>query len=88
MDLKAKKAEITQKINQKISEGTVIPAMKEGLLQAGLAMKEDEFNKHLATYKKKLWDPEQHANLEAGDSGSEGKPSLEDMQNARKTRRF
>lgn len=88
MDLKAKKAEINQKINQKISEGTVIPAMKEGLLQAGLAMKEDEFNKHLATYKKKLWDPEQHANLEAGDSGSEGKPSLEDMQNARKTRRF
>lgn len=88
MDLKAKKAEINQKINQKISEGTVIPAMKEGLLQAGLAMKEDEFNKHIATYKKKLWDPEQHANLEAGDSGSEGKPSLKDMQNARKARRF
>lgn len=71
LELEAQKNGIETKINKKISEGTVIPAMKEGLLQAGLSMKEEDFDKHLDTYKEKLVDMEQHGHLEAGNSTDE-----------------
>lgn len=68
--LEAQKAVIGSKIDTKIKEGTVIPAQREGLLQAGLSMKDEDFDKHLATYKEKIVDMEQHSHLEAGNSGT------------------
>lgn len=86
LDEKDKTREINQKIETKITEGTIKPAQKGGLLQAGLAMKPEDFDKHLATYTEKVVDFDQHANLEA--EAPEGSPTLDDMQKARKANRF
>jgi hypothetical protein len=81
--LKAKKAVINGKIDNKIKEGTVKPVQRELLLQAGLSMKEEDFDKHLATFTEKVVDLDQHAHLEA--SAPEGAPSMEDLRASRKS---
>lgn len=55
--LEAKKAKIEAKINTKIKDGYILPAMKDGLLKASLATPEDEdVDKMLAGFNKKLWE--------------------------------
>lgn len=59
LKLEASKAKVGSMIDAKIKAGVVTPAMKDGLLEAGLSMPEDGFKKLLASYKVKLWEPEQ-----------------------------
>jgi len=58
----AVKAKVGSLIDGKIQAGFVTPAMKDGLLKAGLAMEEKDFLELLAGYKEKLWDGKMHAN--------------------------
>jgi len=81
MKLEAKKAVVGSKIDAKIKEGFIIPAMRDGLLEAGLAVKEEEkFDTMLAGFNKKLWEGGQlHQDL------PEETPSL-DMKTFREQR--
>lgn len=55
--LEAKKVKVEAKINTKIKDGYILPAMKDGLLKASLATPEDEdVDKMLAGFNKKLWE--------------------------------
>jgi hypothetical protein len=81
--LEAQKAVITGKIDVKIKEGTVKPAQREGLLEAGLSMDTEKFDKYLGTFTEKVVDLEQHAHLEA--SAPDGAPSMEDLRASRKS---
>lgn len=70
MKLEAKKAVVGSKIDAKIKEGYLKPAMRDGLLEAGLAMEEKAFDNHLSTYDTKVWEDGQrsHFHLEEGSS--------------------
>lgn len=57
LKLEASKAKIVALVDGKIQAGYVTPAMKDGLLKAGLAMEDEDFTELLAGYKDKLWDP-------------------------------
>lgn len=84
--LEAQKAVITGKIDVKIKEGTVKPAQKEGLLEAGLSMDAEKFDKYLGTFTEKVVDLDQHAHLEA--SAPDGAPTMEDLRASRKSGGF
>ncbi len=81
--LEAKKSVINGKIDNKIKEGTVKPVQREGLLEAGLSMDPEKFDKYLGTFTEKIVDLDQHAHLEA--SVPDGAPSMEDLRASRKT---
>lgn len=84
--LKAQKAVINSKIDAKIQEGTVKPIQREGLLEAGLSMDAEKFDKYLSTFTDKVVDLDQHASLEA--SAPDGAPSMEDLRASRKAGGF
>lgn len=69
--LEASKSKVGAMIDAKIQAGYVTPAMKEGLLEAGLSMSEDGFKKLLAGYTQKLWDPKKYSNPSDEDSGGD-----------------
>lgn len=87
MKLEAQKSLVVAQIDGKIQAGYVTPAMKDGLLKAGLSMKEDDFQELLAGYKEKLWDPKTFAEHSNDDNGDESL-SLDEMRQARKQGRF
>lgn len=84
--LEAQKAVINSKIDAKIEEGTVKPAQREGLLEAGLSMDAEKFDKYLGTFTEKVVDLDQHAHLEA--SAPDGGPTMEDLRASRKSGGF
>lgn len=67
LKLEASEAKLGSIIDGKIQAGLVTPAMKDGLMEAGLAMDEEGFGKLMAGYKEKIWDPEEHANHSQGE---------------------
>jgi hypothetical protein len=83
----AQKTKIVAMIDGKIQAGYVTPAMKDGLLKAGLSMKGDDFQELLAGYKEKLWEPETRADHSHEENGN-GTLQIETIQEARKQGRF
>lgn len=86
LTLEASKAKVGALIDAKIKSGTVKPAMKEGLMEAGLAMPEEAFKKHLATYEDKIWDDKMHASFSERDNV--GSLNIDAMRKARQNKRF
>jgi hypothetical protein len=66
LQLEARSAKLEVLIDAKIAEGFATPAMKKGLLTAGLAMEtSEEVDEMLGELKTKMWDGNQLSNLEA-----------------------
>ena len=89
MKLEASKSKVGAMIDAKIQAGYITPAMKEGILEAGLSMSEDGFKKLLAGYTTKLWDPKTHAG-----NNPEDKPDgnnvlyIDDLRKSRENNKF
>lgn len=76
MELKAKKAQIGAKIDAKMKEGLITPAMKEGVMMACLAVEDTEektadeqVDTMLASFTEKIWNPEQQSRPGSGSDG-------------------
>lgn len=72
-ELKAKKAEIGAKIDAKMKDGFITPAMKGGVMMACLALKDTEektadeqVDTMLASFTEKVWNPEQQSRPGSG----------------------
>lgn len=91
MELRATKAEIKAKVDLKVQEGKIKPAQVTGLIEAGLAMKPEDFDKHLGTYTETVVDLEQHS-IHANNSNQDDKDpktlNMDDMRAARNKGRF
>ena len=89
MKLEASKSKVGAMIDAKIQAGYITPAMKEGILEAGLSMSEDGFKKLLAGYTKKLWDPKTHAGNNPEDkSGGDNVLYIDDLRKSRENNRY
>jgi len=86
LKMEASEAKVIAQIDGKIQAGYVTPAMKDGLVKAGLSMDPEDFTELLAGYKEKLWDPERHAD-HSHDDGDKVL-SLDTIRNARKKGRY
>lgn len=87
MKLEASKSKVGAMIDAKIQAGYVTPAMKDGLLEAGLSMSEDGFKKLLAGHTQKLWDPKKYSNPSDGDSGGDVL-YIDDLRKSREKNRY
>ena len=89
MKLEASKSKVGAMIDAKIQAGYITPAMKEGILEAGLSMSEDGFKKLLAGYTKKLWDPKTHAGNNPEDKpGGDNVLYIDDLRKSRENNRY